>query len=232
MFCGQKAEMGPEHVKWGGHLSFVVKDLDESIKTWDKILGLEGVISWYIEDYTEVDEPGGIRAVIIPIGPNFGIELMEAKTGSGPVKAWYDKMGESIHHFGFWVEDADEEAKRLKKEGLRLDPYSDKTGQARNDQTGCPYVFIHPEAVGTVVEFCQDFMMDTDHFKTYVQDNYSSPPEKGRWTEVWYSNRHQFCRIEKGKIVPVGPKSPDEPCPLAKVAMEQGRVVPETLKEK
>jgi catechol 2,3-dioxygenase-like lactoylglutathione lyase family enzyme len=80
------------------HVSFVVRNIENSIKQWEAILGPQ---SWHIWDA----RPNGTRPAY-GRGAGQTWEMWEA-TGKGdsPFDEFLNTYGEGVQHIGFWVDD-------------------------------------------------------------------------------------------------------------------------------
>ena len=79
------------------HIGIAVSNLEETLKVYTEVLGLElsGV---------EVVEDQKVRVAFLPIGDT-EIELLESTQPDGPIAKFIEKKGEGIQHIAFRVED-------------------------------------------------------------------------------------------------------------------------------
>ncbi len=126
------------------HLGIAVKNIDESLKTFEVLLG---TACYKIE----VVSSEHVRTAFLQIGES-KIELLEATDPSSPIAKYLEKRGPGIHHIAFDVDDIDEEIRRLSAEGYALIHTSPKDG-ADNKRIA----FLHPKSTESIlVELCQE----------------------------------------------------------------------------
>jgi methylmalonyl-CoA/ethylmalonyl-CoA epimerase len=131
--------MSPTHIE---HIGIAVRNLDESIPFYEKILGT----SCYA---VEVVEDQKVRTAFFRIGQT-KIELLEPTDPGGPVGKFIEKKGEGVHHIAFAVEHAGNALKEAEASGLELiDKVSRKGAESLN------IGFLHPRSThGVLIEFC------------------------------------------------------------------------------
>jgi len=102
-------------VKLAYHVAFLVKEMDAAIPHFEKALGVRFRPP---ETLTRVDQPDGSPG--IPVlstysyeGPLY-VQLIEAQ----PAGVYGIQQGEGFHHFGVWVDDAEECRQVLGQEGI------------------------------------------------------------------------------------------------------------------
>ncbi|MFN4233721.1 MAG: methylmalonyl-CoA epimerase [Bacteroidia bacterium] len=126
------------------HLGIAVKDIESSIKLYEKLLGT----NCYKKE--EVASEGVITA-FFKTGEN-KIELLGATHSESPIAKFIDKKGEGIHHIAFDVDDIFAEMERLRKEGFQLINETPKDGA--DNKLIC---FVHPKGTnGVLIELCQE----------------------------------------------------------------------------
>ena len=126
------------------HLGIAVKNLDESNKLFEKLLG---VSHYKIEEV----ESEGVKTSFFQVGET-KIELLEATRPESPIAKFIEKKGEGIHHMAFDVEQIENEIERLTAEGFQVINDSPKNG-ADNKRI----VFLHPKTTnGVLIELCED----------------------------------------------------------------------------
>ena len=129
------------------HIGIAVKNLEESIKYYENILGFK---CYSIEEVKEQK----VRTAFFMVGQT-KIELLESLEQDGIIARFIEKKGEGIHHIAFEVTDIKMEIDRLKKEGFVLLNEIPKKGA--DNKLVC---FLHPKSSnGVLVELCQE--MDT-----------------------------------------------------------------------
>jgi methylmalonyl-CoA/ethylmalonyl-CoA epimerase len=137
------------------NISFVgilVRDIKEAQTHFTRVFGLK---PW---DLGIVEMPG-VKAVMFPLG-DCSIELLQPTVGpdapvGGDLARRLGKYGEGVCRLGLWVDNLDEEIKRLKKKGF---PIVD-TGEYGKigAEMGARMAFIHPKAThGVLIELDQE----------------------------------------------------------------------------
>ena len=126
------------------HIGIAVKNLEESVKYYESILGLE---CYAVEEIPEQK----VKTAFFKIGQT-KLELLESTDPAGPVGKFIEKKGEGIHHLAFAVENIEECIKEIEEKGVRL---IDKT--PRKGAEGLDIAFLHPASThGVLTEFCED----------------------------------------------------------------------------
>ena len=124
------------------HVSIVVQDLDEGIKTYENLLGIK-------HSHVEEIPDQGIKAAMIKVG-DVEIELIQPTSAESGVAKFLEKKGEGIHHVCFEVDDVDKELASLAAKGIDLIDKQGRKGLA--GRIG----FIHPRSTsGVLVELAQ-----------------------------------------------------------------------------
>ncbi len=126
------------------HIGIAVKDIKESNKLFEKLLGKPHY-------KTENVESEGVKTSFFKVGTN-KIELLEATREDSPIAKFILKKGEGVHHIAFEVDDIVAEIKRLKREGFKVLNETPKKG-ADNKLVA----FLHPKSTnGVLIELCQE----------------------------------------------------------------------------
>jgi len=132
--------MKPSHIE---HIGIAVKNLEDSIIFYEKILGLK---CYKIEEVHEQK----VRTAFFAIGQT-KIELLEPTDPEGPVGKFIEKRGEGIHHIAFAVENLAEQLRHAEKEGVKLIDILPRKGA-----DGLDIAFLHPKSTGGVlIEMCE-----------------------------------------------------------------------------
>ena len=132
-------EMKPTHIE---HLGIAVKNLRESIKYYEEVLGLE---CYNIEEVKDQK----VRTAFFKLGDT-KIELLESTDPEGPIGKFVEKRGEGIHHIAFAVEDTQKALDDAAAKGIQLIDKAPRKG-AENLNIG----FLHPKSThGVLTEFC------------------------------------------------------------------------------
>ena len=133
--------MNPTHIE---HIGIAVKNLDDAIKLYEKLLGTE---CYKIEEVAEQK----VRTAFFLVG-NTKIELLESTDPDGPVGKFIEKRGEGIHHIAFAVENIEEKLLAAEQSGIML---IDK--KSRKGADGLDIAFLHPKSTaGVLIEICED----------------------------------------------------------------------------
>jgi len=133
--------MNPSHIE---HIGIAVKNLDESIKYYEDVLGLE---CYNIEEVKEQK----VKTAFFKVGDT-KIELLESTDPEGPIGKFVEKKGEGIHHIAFAVDNIEEKLKHAEEKGVRLVDSSPRKGAE-----GLDIAFLHPKSTfGVLTELCED----------------------------------------------------------------------------
>ncbi len=133
--------MNPSHIE---HIGIAVKNLDESIKYYEDVLGLE---CYNIEDVKDQK----VKTAFFKVGDT-KIELLESTDPEGPIGKFIEKKGEGIHHIAFAVDNIEEKLKHAEEKGVRLVDSSPRKGAE-----GLDIAFLHPKSTfGVLTELCEN----------------------------------------------------------------------------
>ena len=125
------------------HIGIAVKDLEESIKYYENILGLK---CYSIEEVKEQK----VKTAFFMVGQT-KIELLESTDQEGPIGKFIEKKGEGIHHLAFAVKEIEEALAEAESKGIQL---IDKT--SRKGAEGLDIAFLHPKSTaGVLTELCE-----------------------------------------------------------------------------
>ena len=131
--------MKPTHIE---HIGIAVENLQEAIKYWEEVMGLE---FYNIEEVADQK----VKTAFLKIG-EVKIELLEATSEDSPIAKFIEKKGAGVHHIAFAVEDTDKALQDAKDKGVRLIDEHSRKG-AENLNIG----FMHPKSTfGVLTEFC------------------------------------------------------------------------------
>lgn len=131
--------MKPTHIE---HIGIAVNNLEESIKYYEEVLGLE---CYAVEEVTEQK----VKTAFFMVGQT-KIELLEATAEDSPVAKFVAKKGPGIHHLAFAMDDVATALNDAEAKGVRL---IDK--EPRGGAEGLKIGFLHPKSTGGVLtEFC------------------------------------------------------------------------------
>lgn len=127
------------------HVTLAVKSIEETLKTYEQLLGLKATEVIPVPDQ-------GIKAAFLPVGKHVEIELIEPTNPEGGVAKFIEKRGEGIHHICLEVDNIDKELKALADKGVEI---IDKT-----PRRGVPgrIAFLHPRAArGILLELVEPY---------------------------------------------------------------------------
>lgn len=125
------------------HIGIAVKNLDESIKFYEKILGLK---CYAVEEVTDQK----VKTAFFQIGQT-KIELLESTDPEGPIGIFIEKRGEGIHHIAYAAKELKSSLEELKNKGIKLIDEKPRPGAE-----GLDIAFIHPKVTyGALTELCE-----------------------------------------------------------------------------
>ncbi len=126
------------------HLGIAVKNLEEAIPYYEKVLGLE---CYNIEEVADQK----VRTAFFRVGGT-KIELLEPTSAESTIAKFIENRGEGVHHIAFAVKDIESALTEAEEKGVRL---IDKTPRAGAE--GLTIAFLHPKSTqGVLTELCED----------------------------------------------------------------------------
>lgn len=133
--------MKPSHIE---HIGIAVKNLEESIKYYEDILGLT---CYNVEEVKDQK----VKTAFFKVGET-KIELLESTDPEGPIGKYIEKRGEGIHHMAFAVKNLENTLKQAEEKGVQL---IDKI--PRKGAEGLHIAFLHPKSTfGVLTELCEE----------------------------------------------------------------------------
>lgn len=120
------------------HIGIAVSNLDEAIKVYTEVLGLELA-------GTEIVEEQKVKVAFLPVGDT-EVELLESTSPDGPIAKFIEKNGEGIQHIAFKVDNIEEAIKAMQDKGLKMIDESPRYGAG-----GAKIAFMHPKSTGRVL---------------------------------------------------------------------------------
>ena len=133
--------MIPTHID---HIGIAVKNLEESILIYEKLLGVK---CYAIEEVADQF----VKTAFFLVGQT-KIELLESTDPEGPIGSFIEKRGGGIYHIAFATENADQALLDAKENGFALIDRRSRKG-AENMNIG----FLHPKSTqGILIEFCSE----------------------------------------------------------------------------
>lgn len=125
------------------HIGVAVKSLDETLKFYQEMLGLE-------LQGTEVVEEQKVKVAFLPVGDT-EVELLESTDPEGPIAKFIEKKGEGIQHVAFRVENIEEAIAELMGKGVKMIDEKPRYGAG-----GAKIAFCHPKSTnGVLVEISE-----------------------------------------------------------------------------
>ncbi|MGB3367092.1 MAG: methylmalonyl-CoA epimerase [Acidaminobacteraceae bacterium] len=120
------------------HIGIAVSNLDEALKLYTEVLGLEA-------QGTEIVEEQKVRVAFLPIGDT-EVELLESTSPDGPVAKFIEKNGEGVQHLAFKVENIEEAIQDMLDKGMRMIDEKPRYGAG-----GAKIAFMHPKSTNRVL---------------------------------------------------------------------------------
>ncbi len=125
------------------HIGIAVKSIDEALKLYVDVLGLEC-------QGKETVEEQKVTVAFLPTGDS-ELELLESTSPDGPVAKFIEKNGEGVQHIALRVSNIEEALKDLKEKGIRLIDETPRYGAGN-----AKIAFLHPKSTnGVLVELCE-----------------------------------------------------------------------------
>jgi methylmalonyl-CoA/ethylmalonyl-CoA epimerase len=120
------------------HIGIAVEDLDEAVRLWRDVLGLE------FRGIEEVPSEG-VRVAVVMAGRT-RIELLEATRPDSAIAKFVGKRGPGIHHLAFEVGSTQGAIDGLARKGVQLLDSTPRPGAH-----GTRVAFVHPKGLGGVL---------------------------------------------------------------------------------
>jgi methylmalonyl-CoA/ethylmalonyl-CoA epimerase len=125
------------------HIGIAVKNLYESIKYYENILGLK---CYAVEEVMNQK----VKTAFFMAGQT-KIELLESTEPDGPIGKFIEKKGEGIHHLAFATNNLKDALTEIEAKGVQL---IDR--QPRKGAEGLNIAFLHPKSTnGVLTELCE-----------------------------------------------------------------------------
>lgn len=126
-----------------GHLGIAVKNIDQAITAFSKVLDLPK------PDILDVPEKK-MKVAILKL-QGVSLEFLEDYSDAGPLKKFVEERGNAIHHFCLETEDIEKEIENLVSRGTEMRDHEPRMGLR-----GKKIAFIHPNAMdGLTVELSE-----------------------------------------------------------------------------
>lgn len=151
------------------HVGIAVRDLEESIETFSKLLGPDCEV-YRIDPGFEYDDEGNVvatwRIAYLDTGNEVLLELIQPETpDQGPVGRFIDRHGEGLHHISFWVAPRSgfraffEELPETGFEMVGAAPWRSDPDSERDNL----FTYIHPgSAHGTLIELITPYEITSE----------------------------------------------------------------------
>jgi len=120
------------------HVGVAVDDLDEAVRTYERLLGGR------VEHRVRVEDQG-VEAASVRVGGS-RVELLAALGADTPVGRFLAKRGPGMHHVAYEVDDVGEALRELEAAGAEL-----IDAAPRHGMFGLEVAFVHPESVHGVL---------------------------------------------------------------------------------
>ncbi|MCT4620730.1 MAG: methylmalonyl-CoA epimerase [Marinisporobacter sp.] len=120
------------------HIGVAVKNLEESLKFYQEMLGLD-------LQGTEVVEEQKVKVAFLPVGES-EIELLESTDPDGPIAKFIEKKGSGLQHVALRVPNIEEAIAELKEKGVRMIDEKPRYGAG-----GAKIAFCHPKSTNGVL---------------------------------------------------------------------------------
>lgn len=120
------------------HIAIAVPNLDEAVRIYRDILGLE-----YIGEETISGQK--VRAAFFRVGDT-RIELLEPASPDSPIRAFIEKRGGGLHHIALEVEDIRSAIQTLQERGVDM-----LTPAPEKGTHGGLIAFAHPKSFSNVL---------------------------------------------------------------------------------
>ena len=125
------------------HIGIAVKNLDESKKFYEDVLGLK---CYAIEEVADQK----VKTAFFLIGQT-KIELLESTDPEGPIGKFIENRGEGIHHIAFAADKLESSLQALKEKRIKLIDEKPRKGAE-----GLNIAFLHPKSTnGVLTELCE-----------------------------------------------------------------------------
>lgn len=125
------------------HVGIAVSNLDEAVKLYKEVLGIE-------LHGSEVVEEQKVKVAFLPVGDT-EIELLESTSPEGPIAKFIESKGQGIQHIAFRVENIEAALEEMRSKGMRLIDEKPRYGAG-----GARIAFLHPKSTnGVLIELCE-----------------------------------------------------------------------------
>jgi methylmalonyl-CoA epimerase len=137
--------MSFEKSKKINHIALAVHSLSQAENIYISTLGLK------VKHREVIVDQGVKTSMLVPVGGETSIELLEPLDDSSPISKFLQTRGEGIHHICFEVDNIEKCLDSLKISDIELIDESPRTGAY-----GAKVAFIHPKSMnGVLVELAE-----------------------------------------------------------------------------
>ena len=119
------------------HIAIAVNSLEESIRVYTSLLGVEPEL--------ETISAEKVNTAIYDLN-GVSLELVEPIGDDSPITKFLEKRGEGLHHVCLEVDNLEETIDELKEKGIDIIDETPKRGAG-----GKKIVFLHPKSTGGVL---------------------------------------------------------------------------------
>ncbi|MCH7886588.1 MAG: methylmalonyl-CoA epimerase [Candidatus Marinimicrobia bacterium] len=119
------------------HIAIAVNSLEESIRVYTSLLGVEPEL--------ETISAEKVNTAIYDLN-GVSLELVEPIGDDSPITKFLEKRGEGLHHVCLEVDNLEETIDELKEKGIDIIDETPKSGAG-----GKKIVFLHPKSTGGVL---------------------------------------------------------------------------------
>ncbi|PEY34511.1 glyoxalase [Bacillus cereus] len=127
------------------HIGIAVRDIDSSIRFYEKILS--GTL---IDRY--ISEAAGVESEVAILEVNGDrIELLAPTNNTtSPIARFIKQKGKGVHHIAYRVDNLDQALEELKQQGIRTLEHT-----LRINKHGRRLIYLNPaDTEGTIIEYC------------------------------------------------------------------------------
>jgi len=129
-------------IKRINHIGIAVKSIEEALKLYTDVLGLEAT-------EVEVLADRHLKIVMIQVGES-KIELLESTDPEGNIAKYIEEKGEGIHHLALEVSNIVDALETIAKNGVPLIDEKPKKGFGGNR-----IAFLHPKGTKVLIELVE-----------------------------------------------------------------------------
>ena len=125
------------------HIGIAVKNLKESVKYYEEVLGLKCYSTEEVKDQKVI-------TAFFKVGQT-KLELLEGTAEDSPITKFIEKRGEGVHHIAFAVNDLERQLDEANAKGIELIDQKPRKGAE-----GLDIAFLHPKSTyGVLTELCE-----------------------------------------------------------------------------